>query len=124
MFILNLLLFPLQVGYQCLLRGKVKDAHRYYKTATKLDETSVIALSGIIACQLREGQLEVAKEQLDFLQEVQQSVTNRSEILYMSAVLGRQTGKATAEVVVKACSFRQFYYDASVLSPILGSDAP
>jgi hypothetical protein len=40
---------------------------RYYKQATKLDETSVLALTGIIACQLRDGQLSVAKEQLDFL---------------------------------------------------------
>ena len=35
--------------------------------ATKLDETSVVALSGIIACQILEGQFDVAKEQLDFL---------------------------------------------------------
>ena len=81
-----------EVGQQCLLRGKIKEAQRYYKvslcipaehgkwlsfkpleellslyisipfllqTATKLDETSVIALSGIIACQIHDGQYEV-----------------------------------------------------------------
>ena len=41
-----------EVGYQNRLRGRVKDAQRYYKTATKLDESSIQALSGIIACQL------------------------------------------------------------------------
>ncbi len=45
--------------------------YRYYKQATKLDESSVLALSGIIACQLREKQFEVAREQLDFLKEIQ-----------------------------------------------------
>ena len=84
---------------QALLRGKVKDAARYYKTATKLDESSVLALSGIIACQLQEKQFEVAKEQLDFLQEFQTTASNRSEILYMSAVLGRHTGRPSEEVL-------------------------
>ncbi len=90
-----------EVGRQCLLRGRVKEAHRYYKQATKLDESSVLALSGIIACQLREGQLEVAREQLDFLKEIQATPASacKSEILYMSAVLGRKTGKVTEETL-------------------------
>ena len=33
--------------------------HIYLQTATKLDETSVIALSGIIACQIFDGQYDV-----------------------------------------------------------------
>lgn len=41
----------------------------------------------------------MAKEQLDFLKELQTSVSNRSEILYMSAVLGRHTGKANEEIL-------------------------
>ena len=49
------------------MRGKIKEAQRFYKTATKHDETSIIALSGIIACQIKDGQYDVAKEQLDFL---------------------------------------------------------
>jgi tetratricopeptide repeat protein 21B len=45
-----------EVGRQCLLRGRMKEAQKFYKTATKLDETSVVALSGIIACQIMDGQ--------------------------------------------------------------------
>ena len=37
-----------EVGYQNLLRGRIREAQRYYKTATKLDESSIQALSGII----------------------------------------------------------------------------
>ena len=36
----------------------MQEAQRYYKTATKLDETSVAALSGIVACQLLDKQLD------------------------------------------------------------------
>lgn len=35
-----------EVGYQCLLQGRNKEALRYYKNATKLDESSVTALTG------------------------------------------------------------------------------
>ena len=116
------------------------------QTATKLDETSVIALSGIIACQIHDGQFDVskmkpviwrssrsidnhsclrhecmnkyvadifqvAKEQLDFLKEIQSTVNvgttggsnfvgsnNKSEILYMryyDALNDRMIDKAT-----------------------------
>lgn len=35
-----------EVGYQCLLQGRNKEATKYYKNATKLDESSVAALTG------------------------------------------------------------------------------
>ena len=45
-----------------------------YRAAMKLDETSVVALTGVIHCQLLEGQLEDAEQQLEFLNEIQASV--------------------------------------------------
>ena len=85
----------------------------HFQTATKLDESSVVALSGIIACQIHDGQYAVAKEQLDFLKEIQSTLNitsttpstgaaalgNKSEILYMSALLGRLTGAPSDEVL-------------------------
>jgi ATP/ADP translocase len=53
---------------------QIKEAQRFYKTATKLDETSILALSGIIACQIMDGQYDVAKEQLDFLKGNNQNI--------------------------------------------------
>ncbi|XP_050699357.1 tetratricopeptide repeat protein 21B-like [Eriocheir sinensis] len=78
-----------EVGYQCLLQGRNKEATRYYKNATKLDESSVAALTGIISCQLLDGQVDVAEQQLEFLKEVQRSLGGSPDILYLSAVLGR-----------------------------------
>ena len=47
------------------------------------------ALTGIITCQLLEGQVELAEQQLDFLKEVQRSLGTAPDILYLSAVLNR-----------------------------------
>jgi len=88
-----------EVGYQNLLRGRVKEAQRYYKTATKLDESSIQALSGIISCQLHDKQYDIAKEQLDFLKEIQGGTVNKAEILYMSAILGRFTSVSSEDVL-------------------------
>ncbi len=54
-----------------------------------------------------DGQFEVAREQLDFLKEIQANggttgggnVPNRSEILYMSALLSRLTNQPSDEVL-------------------------
>ena len=90
-----------EVGCQNLLRGRVKEAQRYYRSATKLDESSVQALSGIISCQLQDRQFDIAKEQLDFLKEIQggPGQVNKAEILYMSALLGRYTQASSEEVM-------------------------
>ncbi|XP_025066742.1 tetratricopeptide repeat protein 21B isoform X1 [Alligator sinensis] len=63
-----------ELGYQMILQERVKEALKWYKTAMTLDETSVSALTGIIRCQLIEGQLEDADQQLEFLNEIQQSI--------------------------------------------------
>ena len=90
-----------EVGCQNLLRGRVKEAQRYYRSATKLDESSVQALSGIISCQLQDRQFDIAKEQLDFLKEIPggPGQVNKAEILYMSALLGRYTQASSEEVM-------------------------
>ncbi|XP_074652535.1 tetratricopeptide repeat protein 21B-like [Tubulanus polymorphus] len=79
-----------ELGYELLLQGRVKDAMKCYKNAMKLDETSVAALTGIIHCQLLEDQLEDAAQQLEFLNEIQQSIGKTSELMYLSAVLARK----------------------------------
>lgn len=38
--------FATELGYQMILQGKVKEALKWYKTAMRLDETSVPSLTG------------------------------------------------------------------------------
>ncbi|XP_068223465.1 tetratricopeptide repeat protein 21B-like [Palaemon carinicauda] len=88
-----------EVGYQCLLQGRNKEATKYYKNATKLDESSVAALTGIISCQLLEGQVYMAEQQLEFLKEVQRSLGASPDILYLSAVLGRMKNQPSDKIL-------------------------
>ncbi|XP_048668368.1 tetratricopeptide repeat protein 21B isoform X3 [Marmota marmota marmota] len=66
--------FATELGYQMILQGKIKEALKWYKTAMTLNETSVSALVGFIRCQLIEGQLQDADQQLEFFSEIQQSI--------------------------------------------------
>ncbi|KAE8581031.1 hypothetical protein XENTR_v10024640 [Xenopus tropicalis] len=88
-----------ELGYQFILQGKVREALKWYKTAMSLDETSVSALTGIIRCQLIEGQLQDADQQLEFLMEIQQSIGKSGELSYLRAVLAMKKQKKQEEVI-------------------------
>lgn len=66
--------FVNELGVQLVMAGKTKDAMKCFRSAMKLDETSVLALTGIIRCQLLDDQLDEAAQQLEFLNEIQQSL--------------------------------------------------
>uniref|UniRef100_A0A671XG31 Tetratricopeptide repeat domain 21B n=1 Tax=Sparus aurata TaxID=8175 RepID=A0A671XG31_SPAAU len=87
-----------ELGYQMVLQGRIKEAMKWYKTAMTLDETSVTALTGIIRCQLIEGHLENAEQQLEFLTEIQQSIGKSGELLYLRAILAVKKRRPQEEV--------------------------
>ncbi|XP_053283448.1 tetratricopeptide repeat protein 21B-like [Pleuronectes platessa] len=87
-----------ELGYQMVLRGSIKEAMKWYNIAMALDKTSVSALTGIIHCQLIEGHLEAAKQQLAFLAENQQSIEKSGELLYLRALLAVKTCRPQEEV--------------------------
>uniref|UniRef100_A0A8C6YVJ4 Tetratricopeptide repeat domain 21B n=1 Tax=Nothoprocta perdicaria TaxID=30464 RepID=A0A8C6YVJ4_NOTPE len=91
--------FATELGYQMILQGKVKEALKWYKTAMALDETSVSALTGIIRCQLTQGQLDDAEQQLEFLSEIQQSIGKSGELSFLHAVLAMKKHKRQEEVI-------------------------
>nr|XP_033787611.1 tetratricopeptide repeat protein 21A [Geotrypetes seraphini] len=82
-----------ELGYQMILQGKVKDASIWYSTAMKLDGTCVGALTGIIFCQILEGQLDEAEQQLEFLREIQQSIGKSEELAFIEAILASKKEK-------------------------------
>ncbi|NWY76297.1 TT21B protein, partial [Erithacus rubecula] len=90
--------FATELGYQMILQGKAKEALKWYKTAMTLDETSVSALTGIIRCQLIQGQLEDAEQQLEFLNEIQQSIGKSGELSFLRAFLAMKKHKSQEEV--------------------------
>lgn len=69
----NVTNYIIELGYQCLLQGKTKDALRYYKAANKLDTTSFEALLGMTLCEFAEnGSTENVRQQIFFLLELQE----------------------------------------------------
>ncbi|RDD45285.1 Tetratricopeptide repeat protein 21B [Trichoplax sp. H2] len=82
--------YTTEVGNQLLLMGKTKEAMNYFSKALTLDGTSVPALIGIIKCQIAENQFDEAKQQLELLQEVQQSIGKVAEVPYLSAVMAHK----------------------------------
>ncbi|XP_028292387.1 tetratricopeptide repeat protein 21B [Gouania willdenowi] len=91
--------FATELGYQMVLQGRIKDAMKWYKTAaTNKEKTTLLALTGIIRCQLLDGHVEDAEQQLEFLTEIQQSIGKSGELLYLRAVLAIKKCRSPEEV--------------------------
>uniref|UniRef100_A0A8B9LLD7 Tetratricopeptide repeat domain 21A n=1 Tax=Astyanax mexicanus TaxID=7994 RepID=A0A8B9LLD7_ASTMX len=88
-----------ELGYLLTLQGKYKEAHRWYTKALNIDQGSMAASIGMIKCQLMDGQVEKASQQLDFFQEVQQSLGRSAEVSLLQAILAQKKGAAEERVV-------------------------
>ncbi|XP_060036382.1 tetratricopeptide repeat protein 21A isoform X2 [Erinaceus europaeus] len=87
-----------ELGYLFILQDQMKEASLWYSEALKLEESSAAALTGIIWCQILEGQLEEAEHQLEFLKEVQQSLGKSKVLLFLQALLTSRKYKGDQEV--------------------------
>ncbi|XP_024435637.2 tetratricopeptide repeat protein 21B [Desmodus rotundus] len=90
--------YATELGYQMLLQEKVKEALKWYKVAINLEETNIAALIGFIRCQLIEGHLHDADQQLEFLSETQQSFGKNAELTYLHAILATKKNKRQEEI--------------------------
>ncbi|CAG0921103.1 unnamed protein product [Notodromas monacha] len=89
--------YLVELGNQCLLQNKVPQAMKYFKTASQLDESSIEALTGVLACQLMNGDLSEAEQQLEFQKEISRAGGSAPEILYLSALLNRLKNRHSDE---------------------------
>lgn len=92
--------FVAEVGHLLLLQGKVKEAYQEFKLATNMDNTSILALYGLISCQLAEGNVEMAAQQLEFLRELAVSIEKPAELSYLSAVVAQQRNEPSENVLI------------------------
>ncbi|KAK8788407.1 hypothetical protein V5799_021812 [Amblyomma americanum] len=88
-----------ELGYQCILQNKTKEAAKHYRAALKSDEASIVALNGIIWCQLLESQYEVANQQLELLKEIHKTSSMPSEFLYLCALCAQKLQQKPEEVL-------------------------
>ncbi|XP_015604649.1 tetratricopeptide repeat protein 21B-like [Cephus cinctus] len=69
--------------------GKIKEAEHWFRNTVRIDESSFAALTGLAHCQILDtsaGAMELARQQVDFLLEIQSETAN-ADILFMSAKL-------------------------------------
>ncbi|XP_014471682.1 PREDICTED: tetratricopeptide repeat protein 21B-like [Dinoponera quadriceps] len=111
-----------ELGDLCAALGNVKDAEHWYRSTIRADESSFAALMGLARCQLLEGSaeaLDLARQQVDFLMEIQPHAVN-VRLLLMSAKIasgGHDGGKtlvyldAAANVLLKNCEARSYGYE-------------
>ena len=57
------------------------------------------ALARIIHCQIIEGQLGEAEQQLDFLREVQRSIGKQANLLFLTALKAQKKGQPHGDVM-------------------------
>ncbi|XP_062848130.1 tetratricopeptide repeat protein 21B [Trichomycterus rosablanca] len=88
-----------ELGYLLTLQHKYKDAHRWYSKALNIDQSSVAALVGIIRCQLMDGRVEEAAQQLEFYHEMEQSLGLSADMILLQAMLANKK-RAVQEIVV------------------------
>lgn len=92
-----------ELGFQAILQNRYKDAVKHFRSATKLDDSSVQALCGLTVCQMAEsGASEQVKQQIEFLSEIQ-GTTKNSLLLYMSAKTIENNADKAISILSEAC---------------------
>lgn len=94
--------YTTELGYQSLMLGRLRDATRLFRTASKLDDSSVDALCGLTLCQLAEtGPSEQVRQQIEFLVEVQ-GAQRTPMLLFMSARLRQAPADENVATLIRA----------------------
>uniref|UniRef100_S4RS46 Tetratricopeptide repeat domain 21B n=1 Tax=Petromyzon marinus TaxID=7757 RepID=S4RS46_PETMA len=89
----------IELGNQLVMQRNFQEAMKHYRHGMSLDETSITALMGIIKCQLFEGRLDDAEQQLELLKEIQESIGKSGELSYLRAVLAVRRQKGLDETL-------------------------
>lgn len=90
---------PRSCSYQLGLLGDYDKAIAAYQEASRLDEGSVEALQGTTYCQIMQGDLEAAEQQLEFMAVIQQSVGRTAALAFLDAMLAWRRHKNSAKQV-------------------------
>ncbi|XP_055585953.1 tetratricopeptide repeat protein 21B-like [Uranotaenia lowii] len=91
-----------ELGYQAAMQKKIKEATKMFKTASKIDDSSMYALCGLTHCQMTEsGITEQVTQQIEFLTEIQGD-DKIPLLLLMSARLHHLNHDRALELLVEA----------------------
>ncbi|KFB41795.1 AGAP000136-PA-like protein [Anopheles sinensis] len=91
-----------ELGYQAILQRRYKEAVAYFKSATKVNDSSVYTLCGLTLCQMLEGGIsDQVTQQLEFLTEIQDTSANPL-LLFMTAKLHAANSARAIELLSAA----------------------
>ncbi|CAN0392522.1 unnamed protein product, partial [Pylaiella littoralis] len=76
-----------ELGYQLSLSGAFDAAVEAYQAGARANEGDVRAMTGVVYCQVQDGDLEEAAQQLEFLTVMQDSIGSSPEISLVRAML-------------------------------------
>lgn len=112
--------FIVELGHQYLLSGRIKEAQKYFRTASKLNESSLKALMGLTLCELSEnGKSDQIKKQVDYLLELEEA--QNSPKLYLIRAKICENSDEVLIFLKKACDLQlnlikhQYYSDSYLL---------
>lgn len=84
------------------MMGHYKEASKYFRSATKIDDSSIYALCGLTLCQIAEnGITEQARQQIEFLNEIQ-GLNKIPLLIFMTSKIAENGDKAIA-YLIEAC---------------------
>uniref|UniRef100_A0A1B0CZK1 Uncharacterized protein n=1 Tax=Phlebotomus papatasi TaxID=29031 RepID=A0A1B0CZK1_PHLPP len=95
-----------EYGYHAYLAGKMKEATKNFKSATKVDDSAIQALCGLTLCQLAEsGPSQQVSQQIEFLTEIQ-GTAKLPLLLWMSSKLFHDDSQKAISAMVEACEIQ------------------
>lgn len=93
-----------ELGFQSVLLKQPKNAVKFFRNATKIDDNSIQALCGLTLCQLLEnGHSTQVSQQIEFLTEIQGTTNKSPLLLYLSAMILQDQPKEAIACLIEAC---------------------
>lgn len=93
-----------ELGFHSVLLKQLKNAVKFFRNATKIDDNSIQALCGLTLCQLLEnGISSQVSQQIEFLTEIQGSTNKSPLLLFLSAKILNDKPKEAIACLIEAC---------------------
>lgn len=93
-----------ELGFQSVLLKQLKNAVKFFRNATKIDDNSIQALCGLTLCQLLENGFSTqVSQQIEFLTEIQGTSNKSPLLLLLSAKILQDKPKEAIACLIEAC---------------------
>lgn len=93
-----------ELGFESVLLKNLKNAVKFFRNATKIDDNSIQALCGLTLCQLLDNGISTqVSQQIEFLTEIQGATNKSPMLLFLSAKIQQDKPKEAIASLIEAC---------------------